>query len=275
MTTYTRPTPRTDPTHHGTSPAWHQEADAHRPTQPSRLIRIDLGGDGYIDFVDERAAHPDGEVVVVAVGRQAAERAGFFIKNAGATPHELFMALAPAHQAAPLRLLEDHVNRAANEHGVSREPRALSRSSVFRNYTGPTYGRTTFYEIHAATCEEDFLGCGYPSSFFNHWALYDTGAVEDLVEWSSGYAFIANVTQRALGLTYYPEDSGDGGLINVWIESGIGGWYPTIWSATLAPEQFVWFRTGNYLGTGISHLHWSDLEPGTGHVRLIGTWSDY
>ena len=269
MTTYV------DPVGQNTGTAWHRRADDHRPSTPARLVRIDFGHGGYVDFVDERAVHPDGQVVVVAGGRRAIEHAGVFVKNAGATPAELFLALAPARQPAPIRLIEDHAIRVANDHGLTREPRRLSTATTFRNDDGPARGRTTFYEIYAATCEEDNLGCGYPSSFFNHWALFDTGAVEDLIDWSSGYAFIQNVTQRALGLTYFPDGDDPGGVINVWIESGIGGWYPTIWSATFNPEQFVWFRTGNYVGKGISHLHWSDLEQGTGHVRLIGTWSDY
>ncbi len=267
MTTYSQPV------RHGT--AWHRRADDHRPSTAARLSRISFGDGGYVDFVDERAVHPDGQVVVVAVGRRAIEHAGFFVKKAGATPAELFLALAPARQPAPLRLVEDHALRAADDRALAPEPRRLSTTAVFRIDDGPTYGRTTFYEIHTATCEEDNLGCGYPSSFFNHWALFDDGAVEDLIDWSSGYAFIQNVTQRALGLTYFPDDDSPGGLINVWIESGIGGWYPTIWSGVFSPEQFVWFKTGNYVGKGISHLHWSDLEQGTGYVRLVGTWSDH
>ena len=254
---------------------WHSKADDHRPTALAPLARIDLGPDAYIDLVDEREVRPDGQIAVVAVGRQAAERARFLITKAGATPQEVFIALA-RNERVPRRLVEDHLNRAARDYGVPREPRTFAKSAVYRNFAGPTLGRTTFYEIFAADNEDDFAwACNpIPTPFFTHWANYDTGAVEDDVVWPEGYAFIHNVTKRALGLCYYP--GAGAATINVWIESGLDDtFYPTIWSDTFAPGQFVWFKTGTYLSKGISHLHWADLEPGSGHVRLVGTWSEY
>jgi hypothetical protein len=254
---------------------WFRKADKHRPNKLAPLARIDLGTDGYVDLIDERDVRPDGQIVVVAVGRQAGERARFLITKAGATPHELFTAMA-REQHVPLRLVEDHRDRAARDPGVPREPRTFSRSAVFRNFTGPTLGRTTFYEIFATDAENDFeWACNpIPTPFFTHWANYDTGAVEDHVTWPQGYAFIHNATQRALGLCYY-QGSDAGATINVWIESGLDDtFYPTIWSDTFPPGNVVWFKTGTYLSKGISHLHWDDLEPGTGEVRLVGTWSE-
>ena len=258
------------------SPVWHRKADTHRPSALTPLARIDLGADGYVDLVDEREVRPDGKIVVVAVGRQAGERARFLITKAGATPYELFLAMA-REQHAPPRLVQDHRDRAASDYGVPREPRAFAKSAVYRNFTGPTLGRAIFYEIFATDDEGDFAwACNpIPTPFFNHWANYDVGAVEDHVVWPQGYAFIHNVTQRALGLCYY--SGGDAGAtINVWIESGLDNtFYPTIWSDTFTPGNVVWFRTGTYLSKGITHLHWADLEPGSGEVRLVGTWSEY
>ena len=180
---------------------WHSKADDHRPTALAPLARIDLGPDAYIDLVDEREVRPDGQIAVVAVGRQAAERARFLITNAGATPQEVFIALA-RNERVPRRLVEDHLNRAARDYGVPREPRTFAKSAVYRNFAGPTLGRTTFYEIFAADNEDDFAwACNpIPTPFFTHWANYDTGAVEDDVVWPEGYAFMHIVTKRALGL---------------------------------------------------------------------------
>jgi hypothetical protein len=260
-----------------TSPVWHRKADKHRPSAQTPLARIDLDADGYVDLIDERELRPDGQIVVVAVGRQAAERARFLITNAGATPCEVFIALAGSQQHIPPRLVQDHVDRAARAYGLPRDPRTFAKSAVYQNFTGPTLGRTTYYEIFTADNEDDFSwACNpIPTPFFNHWAIYDVGAVEDDVVWPQGYAFIHNVTKRALGLCYYPgRDSG--ATINVWIENGLDDtFYPTIWTDTFEPGSVVWFKTGTYLSKGISHLHWSDLEPGSGKVRLVGTWSEY
>jgi hypothetical protein len=103
-------------------------------------------------------------------------------------------------------------------------------------------------------------------------AQYGTQGIEE-VTWPQGYAFIENATQRALGLCYFPASGGSGGVIEVWLESGIGGFFPIIWSGTFEPEHYVSFKTGTYLAQGISHLHWSNLNSGS--VRLVGTWSDY
>ncbi len=109
-----------------------------------------------------------------------------------------------------------------------------------------------------------------PIPFFTHWANYDMGAVEDHITWPQGYAFVHNATQRPLGLCYYHGNSASA-TINVWIESGLDEtFYPTIWSDT-----FPRATSFGYLSKGISHLHWEDLEPGTGAVRLVGTWSEY
>ncbi|BBZ01353.1 hypothetical protein MCHIJ_07900 [Mycolicibacterium chitae] len=254
---------------------WHRSTTDHTPAERALVARIDLPRHGLIEYVDARRPGAGGQVVIVAVDSPAAERARFLVEVAGATPLEVFTALAPGDEPAPPRLLEDHLCRARADTALPEQPRALTTSAVFTTHQ-PV--RTTFYEIYSDHCSDDPFGCAYPHTFWNHWAFVDTAldgdtlAIEDNITAPDGYGFIDGRIKRSLGLTYFSRHR-TGTPLRVWLESGPDGDLPLIWSATFDEPSFVWFRTSQLAVTrGGTHLHWSGLSGAGNHVRLIGAW---
>ncbi len=241
---------------------WHRSTTGHTPSERALVARIDLARHGLIEFVDAGRPGAEGQVVIVAVDSPAAERARFLVEVAGATPLEVFTALAPAGETAPPRLIEDHLRRTRDDVALPEQPRTLTTSAVFTTHQ-PV--RTTFYEIYSDGCSDDPFGCAYPHTFWNHWAFVDTArggdtlAIEDGITDSEGCGLIEGRIKRSLGLTYFSRHR-TGGPLRVWIESGPDGTLPLIWSATFDEPSFVWFRTSKLaVARGGTHLHWSGL----------------
>ncbi|MFA5708812.1 hypothetical protein [Mycolicibacterium sp.] len=254
---------------------WHRSTTDHKPAERALVACIDVARHGLIEFVDAGRPNAEGQVVIVAVDSPAAERARFLVEVAGATPLEVFTALAPAGEPAPPRLIEDHLRRARADAALPEQARTLTTSAVFST---PQPVRTTFYEIYSDSCSDDPFGCAYPHTFWNHWAFVDTAlggdtlAIEDNITAPNGYGFIEGRIKRSLGLTYFSRHR-TGGALRVWIESGPDGDLPLIWSATFDEPSFVWFRTSKLaVARGGTHLHWSGLSDTGNHVRLIGAW---
>ena len=111
---------------------WNRRAADHESAKAPLVSRVRVQTGEYVDFIDTRGITPDGGVLVIALGRTACERAGFYVNAAGATPAEVFTALAPRDECLPDRLLEDHCDWASSDHALSDTPRQLSSGAVFR-----------------------------------------------------------------------------------------------------------------------------------------------
>lgn len=90
------------------------------------VASLPVDGAGYIEIADAGAPGAPEYTYIAVGGRRTTDLLDELVTSQGATPAEVFLALAEPDQALPERLLADHRARAAADPGLDDEPRRLS-----------------------------------------------------------------------------------------------------------------------------------------------------